>query len=697
MPRRHWQRGHVGLAPTSMPVSPRTLALLPILFAAPVAAQDRPYQDIIVTGAGLAADAGEAAYAVDAVAPDDDARPALRMEQLIAALPGVQAFRRADTRSSHPTANGLTTRALGGNAASRTLVLLDGVPMADPFGGWVAWNRVDAASLRSASLQRGGVVGVGSGALAGVLSLDSGAAEGVGGSVSYGSRDSRSVSLLAGGGLGGAAVMVSARHDAGDGFAPIVAGQRGAADGTARYDSGSVRVRAVLPLGRGEMQFGAGGWVDDRNRGLAFTDNKAKGAGASVRYVRQVGPDSGAAWGVEALAFAQTVAFDSGFASVDSGRSVASPTLDQRVSATGWGARVTVQPPKIGALSLRFGGHIGGQDGVTREGFTFVGGAATRDRRAGGRNGQMGLFGGGDLALSPAATLNFGIGGDWLRQSEGQLTERTIATGAVLQNLRPADATRFALTGRVGVALRPSAGVTLRAAGYSQVRQPTLNELYRPFRVGLDGVAANPSLAPERLWGAEIGVDWRLGEAFSASLTGYVARLDDTIANVAQARTGFDCPGVGFVRGTCFARQNLPAIESIGAEGSMRLTLGPLTAQAALAYGDARVKGGVLDGFTPAQTPQWSGSARVSVAVNPALSLHGGATWQSARFEDDREAMRLPGFVAFDVGAEWRLGGRFSIAVDAENLTNKMILTGSSGGVLERATPRIVWVTLKIR
>ena len=272
-----------------------------------------------------------------------------------------------------------------------------------------------------------------------------------------------------------------------------------------------------------------------------------------------------------------------------------------------------------------------------------------------------------------------------------------IATGAVLQDQRPADRTRFAATGRVGLSVRPSAAVTVRAAGYTQVRQPTLNELYRPFRVGLDGVAANPSLSPERLWGGEIGVDWRVGEALSLSLTGYIARLDDAIANVAVVRSGTDCPGVGFVRGTCFARQNLPAIESMGAEGSMRLTLGPVTANAALAYGDAQVKGGVLDGFTPAQTPKWSGSARVQVAATPALSLHGGANWQSARFEDDRELVRLPGFVAFDAGAEWRLSKGFSVAVDVENLTNEAIVTGSSGGVIERSTPRTFWLSLRVK
>ena len=44
--------------------------------------------------------------------------------------------------------------------------------------------------------------------------------------------------------------------------------------------------------------------------------------------------------------------------------------------------------------------------------------------------------------------------------------------------------------------------VAVRAAAYRGWRLPTLNELYRPFRVGADATAANAALDPERLTGA---------------------------------------------------------------------------------------------------------------------------------------------------------------------------------------------------
>ena len=48
--------------------------------------------------------------------------PSGRIEEALAGIAGFQQFRRSDSRSSNPTAQGVTLRALGGNATSRALV-----------------------------------------------------------------------------------------------------------------------------------------------------------------------------------------------------------------------------------------------------------------------------------------------------------------------------------------------------------------------------------------------------------------------------------------------------------------------------------------------------------------------------------------------------------------------------------------------
>ncbi len=66
-------------------------------------------------------------------------------------------------------------------------------------------------------------------------------------------------------------------------------------------------------------------------------------------------------------------------------------------------------------------------------------------------------------------------------------------------------------TARGGVSARLGEGFALRSAAYLGWRLPTLNELFRPFRAGLDATAANPELKPERLAGVEAGIDYARG------------------------------------------------------------------------------------------------------------------------------------------------------------------------------------------
>src|SRR3546814_803606 len=77
-------------------------------------------------------------------------------------------------RAANPTAQGVTLRALGGNATSRALVLLDGVPQADPFFGYIPFNALVPDRLSVVRITRGGGAGpFGAGAVAGTIELGS--------------------------------------------------------------------------------------------------------------------------------------------------------------------------------------------------------------------------------------------------------------------------------------------------------------------------------------------------------------------------------------------------------------------------------------------------------------------------------------------------------------------------------------------
>src|ERR1043166_123624 len=120
----------------------RCLPLLALaVFAGPAIAEDAGLPrtpEIVVVGRGLPESAAAPAYDSIVLGRDELAEAASgRIEDVLAGVAGFQQFRRSDSRAANPSAQGVTLRALGGNATSRTLVLLDGVPMSDPFFGYI--------------------------------------------------------------------------------------------------------------------------------------------------------------------------------------------------------------------------------------------------------------------------------------------------------------------------------------------------------------------------------------------------------------------------------------------------------------------------------------------------------------------------------------------------------------------------------
>ena len=68
--------------------------------------------------------------------------PGVVADDVLRQIPTFSLFRRTSSLAAHPTAQGVSLRGIGPSGVSRTLVLLDGVPFNDPFGGWVYWTRV---------------------------------------------------------------------------------------------------------------------------------------------------------------------------------------------------------------------------------------------------------------------------------------------------------------------------------------------------------------------------------------------------------------------------------------------------------------------------------------------------------------------------------------------------------------------------
>lgn len=654
-------------------------ALTASFLAAPALAQQSA-EDIVVTGTPLAAPPGTPAYGSVTIDRDRLTGDASgRIEDVLADVAGFQQFRRSDSRSANPSAQGVTLRAIGGNATSRALVLLDGVPIADPFFGYIPFNAIVPAQLGSVRVTRGGGSGAfGSGAVAGVIELSSAARRDLppfSANLAYGSFDAQTIDASVSPSLGNGFASLSGRFDRADGFFTTPAADRGPATTRARYRDWSVSLRGVAPIGREtELQTRLTAFRDDRTLRFEGADSMSEGQDASVRLIHR------GAWQVDALGYLQARNFANRVISATSFRL----TLDQRrTPSTGAGGKIELRPPVGGGHVLRIGVDTRLADGALFEDvYNPASGLVTARRTAGGTTRTIGGFIEDDwtigrLVLTGGARLDrWDIAGGFFREAN--------AAGVPTTDRRFADRSGTELTGRVGAVWRVTPALALRGAAYSGFRLPTLNELYRPFVVVPVTTQANDALAAERLHGGEVGLDLTPAKGITIGVTLFDNRLDGAIGNVT-------------IGPNLRQRQNLRAIVAQGVEVTATAARGPWSLNASYAFSDSRVRAtGAIDGLRPAQSPQHSASATVGWAPRTGYALSATLRHVGSQYEDDLQTDILPPATTIDAVARLPLLAKLALVLRGENLTNTAVVTRNAGGSIDLGTPRTLWVGLRI-
>jgi outer membrane receptor protein involved in Fe transport len=647
---------------------------------------------IVVYAPRLAPLAGEAAF--DAVQIDGEVlRTHRRLDEALLTTPGVSLFRRTSSAAANPTTQGISLRAIGPSGAGRALVMLDGAPQNDPFGGWVIWSALPPEGLAGATIVRGAGAGpYGAGALTGVVTLqERGAGEGLQAlDVSGGERESYRAALAA----GGPGLLVTASAESSAGFTPVRAPQAGAADTPLDLRDASFAFRLQHAVGAAEGAVRLGVYDERRGAGLAGANSEAQGASATFTLARQ--PQEGApGWRLQAWMRASDFANSS--VAVAANRSSTTPANEEySTPAQGYGLNAAVQG-KAGALGWEAGADARLTRGTEFEHFRFLNGRFTRNREAGGRTSIAGLYLDADWTGGPWL-LTGGARVDAWRSSDAVRRETDLATGALTLDAHPAGSSGVTPTGRAGVRYSLTPELWLRAAAYAGFRPPTLNELHRPFRVGNDVTESNPSLKPERLQGVEGGLGGAGWARWDATV--FYNRLVDPIANVTIGAGPATFPTAGFIPagGVLRQRQNVGAIDAWGLEGEADGELpGALGWRAAFAYTHARVDGGSaapqLTGKRPAQAPEFTATSGLDWRPLQALTLSAELRYESLRYEDDLNSRRLKPGLMVDARAGWRLAPATELYLAVDNLGDAKLATGQTADfVTSYDAPRMVRV-----
>src|SRR5207245_1818236 len=203
--------------------------------------------------------------------------PAVVADDVLRQVPTFSLFRRTSSLSSHPTAQGVSLRGVGPSGVSRTLVLLDGVPFNDPFGGWVYWSRVPLESTERIEIVDGSSSSLyGNYAMGGVINIltNPPARRTVEIKPQYGTRNSPKVDFWASDVWAGLGVAVDGSLFNTDGFPIVAANERGAVDNNASVDFRTINVKLDYhPTARIGAFLRGGYFREKRNNGKASTIN----------------------------------------------------------------------------------------------------------------------------------------------------------------------------------------------------------------------------------------------------------------------------------------------------------------------------------------------------------------------------------------------------------------------------------------
>ncbi len=660
--------------------------------------------EIVVTAARLPPAAADAAFSVVRIDEVVLLRSS-RLDEALRSVPAVSLFRRTSSAAANPTTQGISLRAIAPSGAGRTLVLLDGVPLNDPFGGWVIWSQATPESLESLDVIRGAGSGpYGAGALTGTITLRErakGGALDVSASERGGLRAAGSASTR----VGPVAVTLSGLREVSDGYVPVRGPAAGAADTPLDLDSRSAALRVDTALGQANLSVRAATWEEDRGSGLAGTRANASGHSLSATAAQAPSAD-GYGWRLQAWRIDSNLANSS--ASVSADRSTTTPANNQfKTPATGWGLNAALRRRMAdfggGWLEWELGADARFNDGETNELFSNPTGAGfTRIRRAGGETAVAGAY--VDASWTAADWLVAGgLRVDRWENAGGFRQENTLATGAVLLNESDPDRSGEVVSARLAVRRDLGGGYAARAAAYSGFRPATLNELHRPFRVGNDITEANAALTPETLKGVETGLAFdREGVRWGASV--FWNQIEDAIVNVTLGSGPATFPRAGFVPagGVLRQRQNAGTIDAWGVELTGALDLSSaVSLNAAASWTDAEIDGGSsaaqLTGLRPAQAPEWSATAGLDWCATDRLTLALAARYESSRFDDDLNSRVLDAAVTLDARAEWAFTRNATLWMAADNLFDEDVEVSETGtGVAGYGPPRAVSVGLRL-
>ncbi len=649
-----WDAGATGVAKLEITLSPENVR-----------------EQVFVTATRTELHLDDVAVSAVALASQDlAATPALTLDDKLRQIPGFTLFRRSSSRTANPTSQGVSLSGLGASGASRALVLEDGVPLTDPFGGWVYWGRVPQESVQSVEVVRRGISSLyGSDGLAGAVQFLPRQEETPAFSLetSYGAEQTPDLSFWGGGRFGkwDAAISTDLFHT--DGYILVPTSTRGSVDTAANAEHAAVELTLGRRFGKNSRIFGRGSYfTESRDNGTVLQVNDTQLAQGVLGADTQ--SDSLGSFSVRL--FGQPQSYDQSFSSVAANRN--SETVSdlqhvpaQQLGGSGWWSKA------IARQTLVAGFDASQVMGWSNESI-FNSGTHLRDTIAGGRQRADGVYGQDILRIPPKWMVTLGGRFDHWRNFDAESVRMPVTPPGATTTAPFTERSENAFSPRVSLLHPVTGSLSLTLSAYRGFRAPTLNELYRAFRVGNVQTQANQNLQAERLTGAEVGANlFAFDRKLNLRGNFFWNDIVNPIANVTLNATSNPIQR---------QRQNLGRTRSRGVElDAVAHLTRTIEISGGYQFADATVLSFPAD---PANNPSLVGNQVPQIPRNQftvqarywspsrlMLSVQGRLVGD--QFDDDLNTLLLDRYFALDLFVGRSLGHGIDVFAAGENITNR--------------------------
>ena len=611
-------------------------------------------------------------------------------DDVLRQVAGFGLFRRSSSRTSNPTAQGANFRGLAGSGASRAAILFDGLSINDAFGGWTYWSRVPRAAIEQVEVLRGGASAFyGNSALSGAVNFltlkPKEDAPILRFETSAGTQNTFDGSFYGAYVKSGWSFDLGAESFKTEGYIPVAEAERGAADIQTDSRHNNVFMTGGRSFGENARVFARGNYfTENRNNGTLLQYNQTRFR--QLAFGADFADEKFGAF--QLLSFVETQIYDQTFSAVSTDRNTEALSRLQRVPSQAKGASLF--------WNRAFSDHVISSSFEFREtrGFSdevgFFGGRATSVSSSGGRERTFSVFAQDVWRVTRKLNLSFGGRFDFWKNFYALSATRSLITNQT-SLLNFPDRSESAFSPRIAALYQINDNFSFVASYAKSFRAPTLNELYRGFRVGSVVTLPNENLRAERADTFETGLNFT-GFARRLNVRGnfFITKVSEPVFSVTLNAT----PAL-----ITRQRQNVGETSASGVEIDAEFALRrDLRFSASYLLVDSRVtefpaNPELIDKLLPqVARHQFTFQSVYRPQEKFSLGLQGRIS--GSQFEDDQNTLRLLPFFTLDAFASYRLPKNFEIFAAVENVFNNRYEIGRTP-ILTVAAPIFMRVGLR--